>query len=134
MGRRTHRPRPLSLASLLVVCALFPACASRDTRSLLVQASAYNSLPGQTQGDPNVGAWGDVLKPGMRAIAVSRDLLALGLGHGVRVRIQGLPGEYVVLDKMAKRWRRKIDIYMGEDRKAARTWGVQELTIQWTPP
>jgi len=70
----------------------------------------------------------------MQAIAVSRDLLDLGLVRGSRVRIQGLPGEYVVLDKMAKRWRRKIDIYMGVDRDAALAWGIQEVVIHWSPP
>jgi len=134
MGRCALHFRPLSLASLLLLCVLVPACASRDTRTLVVQASAYNSLPGQTQGDPNVAAWGDTLRPGMRAIAVSRDLLTLGLVRGARVRIQGLPGEYLVLDKMAKRWRRKIDIYMGVDREAALAWGVREVVIHWTPP
>lgn len=134
MGRSARSLRPGPLAGLLVACALCSACASRDARTLIVQASAYNSLPGQTQGDPNVAAWGDVLTPGLRAIAVSRDLLELGLVRGVRVRIQGLPGEYVVLDKMAKRWRRKIDIYMGVDREAALAWGVREVSIRWAPP
>ena len=117
--------------ALLVVCA---ACAATPPKRLLVSATAYNSLPEQTQGDPNVAAWGDVLTPGLRAIAVSRDLLELGLVRGVRVQIQGLPGEYVVLDKMAKRWRRKIDIYMGVDREAALAWGVREVSIRWAPP
>ena len=131
MNRRTRHLRPeLPLALLLV----WVACTAPPPHRLLVSASAYNSLPEQTQGDPNVAAWGDVLVPGTRAIAVSRDLLELGLVRGVRVRIEGLPGEYVVLDKMAKRWTRKIDIYMGVDRKAALTWGVREVAIRWTPP
>jgi 3D (Asp-Asp-Asp) domain-containing protein len=70
----------------------------------------------------------------VRAIAVSRDLLELGLVRGVRVRIEGLPGEYAVLDKMARRWRRKIDIYMGDDVEAARAWGVREVRIHWRAP
>jgi 3D (Asp-Asp-Asp) domain-containing protein len=65
---------------------------------------------------------------------VSRDLLELGLTRGARVRIEGLPGEYRVLDKMAKHWRRKIDIYMGTDVEAARAWGVREVRIRWQPP
>jgi 3D (Asp-Asp-Asp) domain-containing protein len=70
----------------------------------------------------------------MRAIAVSRDLIEAGLTRGTRVRIDGLPGEYVVLDKMARRWRNKIDIYMGEDVDAARRWGVREVRIRWSAP
>ena len=106
----------------------------REQRSLEVTATAYNSLPGQGQGDPSVGAWGDSLQPGLRAIAVSRDLIPLGLGRGARVRIEGMDGEYLVLDKMARRWRRKIDIYMGEDVQAARTWGRRKVRIHWTEP
>lgn len=131
MKRRARHLRPGFLLALLVVCA---ACAATPPKRLLVSATAYNSLPEQTQGDPNEGAWGDVLVPGTHAIAVSRDLLELGLVRGTRVRIEGLPGEYRVLDKMAKRWKRKIDIYMGVDRKAALAWGIQEVAISWTPP
>ncbi len=100
---------------------------------LVVTATAYNSLPEQTSGDPSRGAWGDRLKPGMRTIAVSRDLLRLGLRRGTKVRIEGLPGEYTVLDKTAARWRRRIDIYMGTDREAALRWGKRSVRIVWSP-
>jgi 3D (Asp-Asp-Asp) domain-containing protein len=129
MGRCRAVPLALALALLAPV-----ACTAEAERTLRVKASAYNSLPGQTAGDPRLAAWGDVLEPGMRAIAVSRDLLELGLVRGTRVRIEGLPGEYAVLDKMAPRWRRKIDIYMGDDVEAARAWGVREVRIHWRPP
>ena len=102
-------------------------------RTLRVKASAYNSLHGQTDATPNIGAWGDRLTPGMQAIAVSADLIEMGLARGQRVRIHGLDGEYVVADRMSRRWQRKIDIYMGEDVKAARNWGVREVEIIWTP-
>jgi 3D (Asp-Asp-Asp) domain-containing protein len=126
MARRRAVPLALALALLAPV-----ACTAGAERTLLVKASAYNSLPGQTAGNPRLAAWGDVLEPGMRAIAVSRDLLELGLVRGTRVRIEGLPGEYAVLDKMARRWRRRIDIYMGDDVEAARAWGVREVRIHW---
>lgn len=122
--------RPLLVAVAVWLLAPTPACS--DERSLVVTASAYNSTPRQTAHDPFVGAWGDRLEPGMRAIAVSRDLVEMGLRRGTRVRIEGLDGEYRVLDKMAKRWRRKIDIYMGVDRKAARKWGVRKVRITWS--
>ena len=118
-------------AGALLLAALLSSCGADGERSLVVTATAYNSLPGQGVGDPSLAAWGDVLKPGMQAIAVSRDLLELGLGHRSRVRIEGLPGEYEVLDKLAKRWKRRIDIYMGEDVEAARQWGKREVTIRW---
>ena len=95
-------------------------------------ATAYNSLPGQTSGDPTLAAWGDRLEPGMKAIAVSRDLLELGLTRGRRVRIEGLPGEYRVLDKTAARWTRRIDIYMGTDRERALAWGKRSVEIHWS--
>ena len=94
----------------------------------------YNSLPDQTLGDPNETAWGDRLEPGMQAIAVSRDLIAFGLDHQTSVFIEGLEGEYVVLDKMAARWEKRIDIYMGEDVEAATNWGIREVSISWEFP
>jgi len=100
--------------------------------SLVVTASAFNSVAAQTDDQPTLTAWGDHLEPGMKTIAVSRDLIPLGLGHGTRVKIEGLPGEYVVRDKMAARWKKKIDVYMGVDVKAAREWGVRKVRIHWS--
>jgi 3D (Asp-Asp-Asp) domain-containing protein len=126
-------------STLLLVCALvFGCCANvargrvADARALTVTATAYNSVPEQTHGDPHDGAWGDRLAHGMRAIAVSHDLVALGLRRGVRVRIAGLPGEWVVLDRMPSRWTRRIDLYMGHDVEAARAFGRREVRITWT--
>lgn len=99
--------------------------------SLKVTASAYNSVKAQGSGNPSISAWGDHLKPGMKAIAVSRDLIKMGLKHNTKVKIEGLPGTYLVKDKMNKRWKRKIDIYMGTDIKAARQWGKRKVTISW---
>jgi len=121
------------------LCALAPAllslaCAGiahTEQHALEVTATAYNSVEGQTQGHPEITAWGDHLKPGMKVIAVSRDLIRLGLRHGVEVEIEGLSGRYVVRDKMARRWKRRIDIYMGDDVEAARRWGRRHVTIHW---
>lgn len=101
------------------------------THSLTVTATAYNSLPSQTDHLPDLAAWSDRLVPGMKAIAVSRDLLKLGLKRGTKVRISGLKGEYVVLDKMHSRWHRRIDIYMGKNLKAAKKWGKRTVTLSW---
>lgn len=98
-------------------------------KKLNVTATAYNSVRAQTDSNPSIAAWGDRLKPGMKAIAVSRDLLQMGLKRGSKVKISGLPGEYVVLDKMHHRWNRKIDIYMGKDVRAAKNWGKRRVTI-----
>lgn len=100
---------------------------------MIVKASAYNSLEAQTDSDPTITAWGDTLKPGMKAIAVSRDLLDSGLVHQTVVTIDGLEGTYVVLDKMKKRYIKRIDLYMGEDLQKAKEWGVKEVTVRWKP-
>ena len=126
---------PLRIALALLAWVVGSACQpaqAGDARELEVTATAYNSVVAQTNADPTLTAWGDRLKPGMKSIAVSRDLIELGLTHGVAVEIVGLEGSYIVRDKMAKRWRHKIDIYMGEDIQAARQWGKRQVTIRWT--
>jgi 3D (Asp-Asp-Asp) domain-containing protein len=130
------RVRPAKAALLLCVLLVSSACATLGPprQELVVTATAYNSLPAQTDGDPEIGAWGDRLRPGTRAVAVSPDLLALGLARNSRVRIEGLDGEYRVLDKMPPRWKRRIDIFMGADRRAARSWGKRTTRIEWAPP
>jgi 3D (Asp-Asp-Asp) domain-containing protein len=100
-------------------------------KELEVTATAYNSTWEQTIGHPAEAAWGDTLKPGMKAIAVSRDLIDSGLTHGTMVEIGGLPGKYEVLDKMNARWKMKIDIYMGTSEEKAREWGKKKVTIRW---
>ncbi len=117
------------LLSLLIL--LFAPGPSGAAHILKVDATAYNSVPDQTQGNPTITAWGDKLVPGMKAIAVSRDLIPMGLTHGVKVKIEGLPGTYTVMDKLHKRWRRRIDIYMGNDVAAAKKWGKRQVTIRW---
>ena len=132
--RMAARSGAALLAALAVSWTLASVASTDDWVELEVRATAYNSLASQTNQHPRITAWGDVLKPGMKAIAVSRDLVRMGLRHGVEVEISGLPGVYVVRDKMAKRWQKKIDIYMGEDRRAARKWGKRNVTIRWRRP
>jgi hypothetical protein len=64
--------------------SLLLAACSDYQHSAVVTATAYNSVEGQTSGDPTVGAWGDELKPGMKAIAVSRELCASFFSHAWR--------------------------------------------------
>ncbi len=99
-----------------------------------VAVSAYNSVSWQTQGDPTIAAWGDTLRPGMKCIAVSRDLLKIGLKHNTMVLIDTFPDTFYVKDKMNRRWKNRIDIYMGKDIKKARKWGVQKLNICYAAP
>jgi 3D (Asp-Asp-Asp) domain-containing protein len=85
----------------------------------------------QTDGNPSITAYGIKLRPGMRIVAVSRDLEKLGLQAGVRLRIAGLDGEWTVGDRMHARWTRRIDVYMGLDVKTARAGGKRRVRIRW---
>jgi len=106
---------------------------TKRTNRLRVIATAYTSHVAQTDSTPNIAAWGDKLRPGMKVIAVSRDLLSIyGLKHGSKVRIKGLSGEYLVLDKMNKRWRKRIDIYMGKNLNKAYKWGRRKVELRWS--
>ena len=80
-------------------------------------------------GDPNITAWGDTLKPGMKAVAISRDLLKQGFQYNTMIRIDTLPDTFYVKDKMHWRWKKRLDIYMGTDVKMAREWGRKKLMI-----
>ena len=104
----------------------------KGKRKLRVQATAYTSHGRQTDSTPFLAAWNNRIRPGMKIIAVSRDLIRkYGLGNGKRVRIQGLPGYYTVRDKMNKRYTKRIDIYMGVNRRKALRWGRKRTVIYW---
>jgi len=126
------------VATLLSACSLVhPAPAPREplppppAHSLEVTATAYNSIPDQTEGDGTLTAFGLRLRPGMHIVAVSRDLEAQGLREGVRITIDGLEGEWQVGDRLSDRWRERVDIYMGSDVTAARAWGKRRVRIHW---
>ena len=118
----------------LVLIAI--SCSSKkedpyEWKSIEVTATAYNSVSWQTQGNPVIAAWGDSLKPEIRSIAVSRNLIKLGLKHNTPVKIEGFDSIFLVRDKMHRRWQNRIDIYMGTDITKAKAWGRQKLTIQY---
>lgn len=122
---------------LLVFCF---GCKGKTTKSaddncawetIRVTATAYNSLRYQTDSQSRITAFGDTLKPNQKCIAVSRDLLALGLDHNTQVAIEGFQGLFIVNDKMHSRWKNRIDIYMGADVDAAKQWGRKKVTIAY---
>jgi 3D (Asp-Asp-Asp) domain-containing protein len=119
--------------AVLAWCALALLEGCAPEHSLEVTATAYNSTRAQTDARPGEAAWGTKLEPGMRVIAVSPDLVAAGLVEGTRVEVEGLPGTWVVRDRTASRYRKRIDIYMGTDVAAARQWGVRRVIIRWSP-
>jgi len=110
-----------------------PPRAAPATRTLEVTATAYNAAPDQTAGDPREGAWGDRLAPGTKAVAVSPDLLALGLERGDELRIEGLPGTWRVLDRMPDGEPRRIDVFMDDDVARAKRFGERRVRITWEP-
>ncbi len=101
-------------------------------RKLRVTATAYSSHAGQTDKTPFLAAWNNRIRPGMKIIAVSRDMLTrYGLRNGSKVRIGGLSGYYTVRDKMNKRYRKRIDIYMGMNRRKALRWGRRSVILYY---
>ncbi|WP_040281956.1 3D domain-containing protein [Psychroserpens damuponensis] len=125
----------LKLVVLLVILLLL-SCKEEETnnyqwKTIEVTATAYNSLMYQTNSNPHITAFGDSLKPGLKYIAVSRDLLESGLGHNTLVKVEGLEGTYLVKDKMNRRFKNKIDLYMGTDVKAAKKWGRRKVNISY---
>ncbi|WP_458626519.1 3D domain-containing protein [Winogradskyella sp. PC D3.3] len=112
-------------------CNTKPTVSTCPKKTLKVTATAYNSLAYQTNANPNITAFGDSLKPGLRYIAVSRDLLDSGLVHNTKVKIQGFDSLFIVKDKMNRRYKKRIDIYMGNDVKKAKKWGKKKLKIEY---
>jgi len=96
-----------------------------------VTATAYNSVKSQTLGARNITAWGDTLVPGMKSIAISRDLIAKGLKHGTMVRIDTFSDTFYINDKMHRKWKNRVDIYMGNDIKKAKEWGRKKVQIKY---
>ena len=101
-------------------------------RKLRVTATAYSSHKKQTDDTPFLAAWNNRIRPGMKIIAVSRDMLTrYGLRNGSKVKIGGLSGYYTVRDKMNKRYRKRIDIYMGVNRRRALKWGRRSVMLYY---
>lgn len=125
---------PLFFAGSLNACDEVVKSEDEDClawKSMAVTASAYNSLALQGQDNPKITAWGDTLKPGVKSIAVSRDLIQKGLTYKTPVKIEGIEGVFIVNDKMHSRWRNKIDIYMGIDKQKALEWGKRKVVISF---
>ncbi|MCX2779497.1 3D domain-containing protein [Microbulbifer thermotolerans] len=133
MTKQTLRNTVLFIIVFLAAAISLNASATIKKKTMTVDATAYNSVPGQTDSNPWIAAWNNRLRPGDKIIAVSRDLEKHGLTNGAKVKIEGLPGIYTVRDRMNKRFRRRIDVWMGKDVKKARRWGKKKLKITWHP-
>ncbi|SDJ69961.1 3D domain-containing protein [Microbulbifer yueqingensis] len=134
MMKQTLRNSVLFMIAILVASVSLNASAAvKKEKTMVVDATAYNSVPGQTDDDPWVAAWNNRLRPGQKVIAVSRDLEKHGLTNGAKVKIEGLPGTYTVRDRMNKRFKNRIDVWMEKDIKKARSWGKKKLKIVFKP-
>ena len=99
-------------------------------KSVRVKALAYTGCSVKSKRNTR-GAWGDALTGNVKAVAVSLDLLEMGLDRGDAISIEGLPGQYKVLDVMHGRHDKTIDIFYGDDQCGARQWGKRTLNITW---
>ena len=96
----------------------------------IVKASAYNSLPSQTDGNPWVASRDFKLKRGMKILALSSDL-ARCIPHGRVVKVTNTfksrhDGFYLAVDRMHPRWRKKIDIWFEDKLSTALSFGNQK--------
>ena len=132
LKKKRERERLARIALKKAERAKFLRASKGLKRKLSVTATAYTSHRNQTDETPFLAAWNNRIRPGMKVIAVSRDLITrYGITNGRKVRISGLKGIYTVRDKMNKKWRRKIDIYMGTSRWRALRWGRRKVTLYY---
>ncbi|NQV12392.1 3D domain-containing protein [Candidatus Uhrbacteria bacterium] len=101
-----------------------PVAGTREpSRTMKIPVSAYNSLPNQTDSTPFNTADGTYVRDGL----IAANFLPLG----TRVRFPELYGdkEFIVKDRMNKRYNYKADIWM-EEYSDAIQFGVHYTTIE----
>lgn len=98
------------------------AATRSKARSMVLKATAYNSIPNQTDSTPTITATGTRTRVGV--VAMSRDMLRV-FPYGTRVKIEDLSGRYnfsgrvfVVEDTMHPRKTNQVDIWMPTYREA----------------
>lgn len=101
---------------------------------ILVTATVYNAVPEQTDSDPLITASLKEIDPDnpQRWIAVSRDLEELGVTLGSKVCIDNageMNGEWVVEDRMNKRWRRRIDFLVHDSIRLGK-WNNVKIILK----
>ena len=101
---------------------------------IIVTATIYNAVPSQTDSDPLITASLKEINPvnPQRWIAVSRDLEQMGITLGSKVCIENageMNGEWVVEDRMNKRWRRRIDFLVHDSIRLGK-WNNVKITIK----
>lgn len=103
-------------------------------RTAIVRATAYNSVPGQTDATPFITATGTRVRSGV--VALSRDLLRQ-FPYGSKIMIEDLSGRFngmlngrvfIVEDTMAARKTGSLDIWMST-RSQAINFGARTVRI-----
>lgn len=103
-------------------------------KTAIARATAYNSLPNQTDSTPYITATGTRTRPGV--VALSRDLLRM-FPYGSKIMIEDLSGRYnaalrgrvfIVEDTMAARKTNSLDIWMSSRSEAMR-FGARQIRI-----
>jgi len=115
------------LAFLLAACRPHGETASVDVGAFAIGLRAPDA-------EPRRGSWGDELVPGMKALAVSPDLVERGLVNGTRVRIEGLPPSFRVRDRLPEGTHERVEIFMGTDAESAQRWHERRARIWWETP
>jgi len=103
--------------------------------SILVTATVYNAVPGQTDDTPLITASGARISEKNAInhcwVAVSRDLEAEGFKMGSKILVEGAgsyDGVWTIQDRMNRRWKRKIDFLVNEDVKLGK-WENLKITL-----
>jgi len=103
--------------------------------SILVTATVYNAVPGQTDDTPLITASGAHISEENAInhcwVAVSRDLEAEGFKMGSKILVEGAgsyDGVWTIQDRMNRRWKRKIDFLVNEDVKLGK-WENLKITL-----
>ena len=130
--KRTHNTKhkyiPLIIAFLLLLC-LFSVSYSERSRSPLanyrilekgiIVASAYNSLPNQTDDTPWITASGTRCHEGV----IASNYFPIG----TKLMIEGYQGRvFVVEDRMNKRYNKRLDIWFRDYDNAVK-FGVRKV-------
>ncbi len=140
------QPRVEVLAEANTLAPEVPALAGPiATPTLVVRATAYNSLESQTNSQPFITATGARTRWGV--VAVSRDLLGFDLPYGSLVRLTDLgnyhngrgAGAYqslldgtdvfIVEDTMHQRKTNQLDVWFA-DYASAVNWGVRRVGVE----
>jgi 3D (Asp-Asp-Asp) domain-containing protein len=97
-------------------------------REMIREVTAYNvGILEQTDNNPCIGATGENL---CKKVAQGESICATNsLPFGTRLHIENY-GECVVMDRMNRRYKSRVDIAMGPgERDRALDFGIQKLTI-----